>query len=572
MEYDELVTMRATNPAWRLLRAESAPLVLSVLGQVFVTENVRSISSTALVARLDDELYALNARLGSETFPRSAKAYLDDWSATEVGWLRKYYPTGSDEPHFDATPAVEKAVGWLEALRARSFVGTESRLNTLFDLLRQMVVGAESDPEVRLEELRRRRQQLDAEIALAEAGSVPVLDAAAQRDRYQQFTATARELLSDFREVESNFRALDRGLRERIAGWSGTKGELLDEVLGDRAGISDSDQGKSFQAFYDFLLSSAKQEELAALLERVRKLPAITEPDPRMRHIHYDWLEAGERTQSTVRLLSEQLRRFLDDQVWLENRRVMDILRSIESAALAIRDIPGTGPEMEIDDTAVSVVLPMERPLYSPANGAVIADTILADSDEQLDHSALFDQVYVDPVPLAAAVRRAMAQRSHIGLRSVIAEHPLQLGLAELITYLSLRDDTFEVVFDERVREEIPWLDEAGINRIARLPRVTFARHPVRRTGIRRDTAGGDRVRGIRTRPIVGRCPASEGGALSGESRGGLASVAGVGAASPGLCRGARSHRDRRRVGGLRLPAFRRQRRLRTGRRGPDRR
>lgn len=476
MDYDELVDMRAANPAWRLLRADNAPLVLSVLGQVFVTENVRSISSTALVARLDDELYALNARLGAGTFPRAAKAYLDDWAAAEVGWLRKYYPTGSDEPHFDATPAVEKAVGWLESLRARSFIGTESRLNTLFDLLRQMVVGAESDPELRLAELHRRRTLLDAEIALAETGSVPILDAAAQRDRYQQFTATARELLADFREVESNFRALDRVLRERIAGWSGTKGELLDEVLGDRAGIADSDQGKSFQAFYDFLLSSARQEELAELLEGVRNLPAITEPDPRMRHIHYDWLEAGERTQSTVRLLSEQLRRFLDDQVWLENRRVMDILRSIESHALAIRDLPGSGPEMEIDAAAVSVVLPMERPLYSPVNATVVADAILTAGDEQLDHSALFDQVYVDPVPLAAGVRRALAQRGHVGLRTVIAEHPLRLGLAELVTYLSLRDDTFEVIFDERIREEIPWLDGTGSTRVARLPRVTFAR------------------------------------------------------------------------------------------------
>jgi hypothetical protein len=484
MDYDELVALRANNPAWRLLRADTAPLVLSVLGQVFVTENARSISSTALVARLDDELYALNARLGDGTFPRAAKAYLDDWSATDVGWLRKYYPTGSDEPHFDATPAVEKAVGWLESLRARSFVGTESRLNTLFDLLRQMVVGAESDPRVRLEELERRRQQLETEIALAEAGSVPVLDAAAQRDRYQQFTATARELLADFREVEGNFRHLDRALRERIAGWSGTKGELLDEVLGDRAGITDSDQGKSFQAFYDFLLSTAKQEELADLLQRVRNLPAITEPNPRMRHIHYDWLEAGERTQSTVRLLSEQLRRFLDDQVWLENRRVMDILRSIESAALAIRDLPGSGPEMEIDATAVAVVLPMERPLYSPVESAVLADTLITSDDEPLDRSALFEQAYVDPIPLAAGVRRALAGRAHIGLRTIIQEHPLRLGLAELVTYLSLRDDTFEVAFDERVREDISWRDEAGSTRTAKLPRVTFSRAAGPSTGI----------------------------------------------------------------------------------------
>ena len=75
------------------------------------------------------------------------------------------------------------------------------------------------------------------------------------RDRYQQFAETARALLSDFREVEANFRRLDRDLRERITTWDGAKGELLDEVVGGRSHIADSDQGRSFQAFYDLLLS-----------------------------------------------------------------------------------------------------------------------------------------------------------------------------------------------------------------------------------------------------------------------------------------------------------------------------
>jgi hypothetical protein len=124
--FDEISWLRANSPAWRLLRAENAPLVLSFLDQVFVAENIRSISVTELANRLDDELYALNERLGERTFPKPAKAYLDDWAAPEAGWLRKYYPEGSDEPHFDTTPAVEKALAWVRGLQARSFVGTES--------------------------------------------------------------------------------------------------------------------------------------------------------------------------------------------------------------------------------------------------------------------------------------------------------------------------------------------------------------------------------------------------------------------------------------------------------------
>ena len=262
---------------------------------------------------------------------------------------------------------MEKALQWVRALAERDFVGTESRLNTIFDLLRQIAFGTETDPQTKIDELRRQQRQIEDEIARIEAGDISMLDSAGVRDRYQQFSAMARELLADFREVEENFRKLDRQLREKIAGWHGGKGELLDDVLGNRESIAGSDQGRSFQGFYDFLLSQSRREELAELLDRVHELPDNAERDPRLRKVHHDWLDAAERTQTTVRQLSEQLRRFLDDQVWFENRRVIDLLRDIEARALQLRDsTPTVGLMMEIDASAAEMRLPMERPLYTP--------------------------------------------------------------------------------------------------------------------------------------------------------------------------------------------------------------
>jgi hypothetical protein len=158
------------------------------------------------VSELDDELYALNQRVGDDAFPRRPSAYLDEWASPERGWLRQFYQPGCDEAYYDLTPAVEKALAWVRELRARGFVRTESRLNTIFELLRQMVYGAEADPEHRLADLRHRRDVIDAEIGRVERGEIALLDSAGQRDRYQQFARTARELLADFREVEENFR------------------------------------------------------------------------------------------------------------------------------------------------------------------------------------------------------------------------------------------------------------------------------------------------------------------------------------------------------------------------------
>jgi hypothetical protein len=153
--------------------------------------------------------------------------------------------------------------------------------------------------------------------------------------------ATARSLLSDFREVEQNFRTLDRAVRERVATWEGGKGTLLEEIFLQRDAIAGSDQGKSFRAFWDFLMSPARQEELSALLQVVFALNEVKElaPDRRLMRIHYDWLQAGEVAQRTVARLSEQLRRYLDDQAWLENRRIMQLIRNMEKCALAVRNL-----------------------------------------------------------------------------------------------------------------------------------------------------------------------------------------------------------------------------------------
>lgn len=474
MNYDEIEQLRDRHPAWGLLRADYAPLVLAFLSRVFVESNSGDLPASEVVGELDDELYALRQQLGDGHFPRSAQAYLDDWAAPERGWLRKFYLPGSDEPRYDITPAVEKTLQWVSELPGRDFVGTESRLNTIFELLRQMVFGTDEDPERRLEELQRRRSEIDAEIAQVERGEVVVLGSAGLRDRYQQFSRTARELLSDFREVEENFRSLDRNLRQQIAGWAGTKGELLDEVIGTRDTIAESDQGRSFQAFYDFLLSQARQDELTQLLSKLGGLD-LPERDERLSRIHYDWIEACERTQATVRLLSGQLRRFLDDQVWLDNRRVFDLLRSIESKAIQLREEKDPPVATQIEGSGITVNLPTERPLYRRPP-SVALETAGADAGNgDFDSSALADQVYVDRDELARRVYSRLGPRDQVGLREVVSSVPLEQGLAELISYLSLTGPGLSVIFDREQLERIGWTDEGG-ERMAEMPRVTFSR------------------------------------------------------------------------------------------------
>lgn len=478
MDYATLEAMRRRHPAWRLLLADSAPLIASFLHRVFVVPNLRVIRQADLVEALEDTLFALREQLGPEAFPKRAQDYLNDWAANERGWLRKFYPNDSDEPHFDLMPATEKAIRWLVSLTTRSFVGTESRLLTLFELLKQMSRGSETDPQLRLQELHKRRDEIDQEIALVSRGQLALLDDTAIRDRFQQFMGLARELLGDFREVEQNFRELDRHVRERIALWDGSKGELLHQIIGERDLIADSDQGRSFRAFWDFLMSQARQEELTQLLDNVLTLPPIVQlkPDARTRRVHYDWLEAGEHTQRTVALLSQQLRRFLDDQAYLENRRIMDLLRGIETQAMAVRDFAPSGRFMQIDDTAANVELPMERPLYTPPVKPLINSIKLEAGDVDLDTTALFSQFTIDSAELAQRVRRALQGRTQITLADLLLEYPLRQGLAELVAYLQLASERGhgKMLLDDDANDSIVWQASDGYWKQATMPRVVF--------------------------------------------------------------------------------------------------
>ncbi len=479
MEYEAIDALREKHAAWRLLRAGNASLILSFLGHFFVEGNRGACAASELAAALDDHLYSLNAAIhtdsGEPRYPKPPKTYLEDWAAPDAGYLRRFYTAGDDEVHYEITPAFEKAYAWVESLKTRPFVATESRLHTAVELLRQIVHGTDNDPQRRLTELRRRRDELDAEIAAVESGELPLLAPASVRDRFQQFTTTARELLSDFREVEENFRRLDRAARERIATWDGAKGELLNELVGSRSEITNSDQGHSFQAFYDFLLSASRQQELTDLLDRVTGLDAV-DADRRVKGVHHEWSEAAERAQRTVRQISEQLRRFLDDQVWLENRRVLDLVRDVESAALSVRDNP-PAHGLTVDEPGIAIALPFERPVYTPPAAAEV-ESLIPPTVAEVDSDVLFAQTFIDQTRLLDNIRAVLPAHSTALLSDIVAMYPVEHGAAEIVSYLALADDEVDIEMDD---SDVTILDYPNpedpekANR-ARLPKVTVKR------------------------------------------------------------------------------------------------
>jgi Protein of unknown function (DUF3375) len=474
---DELVVLRRSHPAWRLLIAEYAPVIVTLLDRAFVATGQRQLPESAVVEQLDELLDEARAS-DPDAFPRAAREYLNDWCDNSSGWLRKYYQPGTDEPMFDITAPTEKAVTWLTGLMAsRSFVGTESRLLTVVDLLNQIVEGANSDPDERVRILEGRRRDIDLQIAAIRGGHLPVMAPAQLRDRYQTLAITARGLLADFREVEDNFRALDRETRERIAGWEGPRGALLETVLGRRDVITSTDQGASFRAFYDFLMSPGRLERFERLLEAVSAMPDLVGIDDGLSRIVRDWGTAAEAVQRTVARLSAQMRRFLDEQGHAENRRIGDLVHRIEASALRVRDNHPIGSFMELQEPRADLGLPMDRAMFDPPVMQDFADPTLAEpltEDQIAAIEDLFVGQRVDPAQVRAALRSTMAEHGGpLTVADAVILSPLTEGLAELVTLLEVAEAESWLTIDDTHTDAVNWAEPGG-QRVASTPRMTL--------------------------------------------------------------------------------------------------
>ncbi|MBU0655533.1 MAG: DUF3375 domain-containing protein [Gammaproteobacteria bacterium] len=479
MDYSTLDYLRKHDTTWRLLTASHAPLIVSFLYATFIKPNERSLPFDQVSTQLDDYLFHLRDREGEGAFPKTARQYLDDWANGASPYLRKYYVQGRDIPQLDLTPGAEKAVEWLQGLQPRQFVGTESRLMTLYRLLQEIVQEAEQDPARKIAELEKQQAELERQITRIRSGLVDAADPTRIKERWFEAEDTARKLLADFRQVEYNFRTLDQEVRELIATSDKRKGELLDEIFEQQDYIRDSEQGRSFNAFWEFLMSPQRQQALENMTTAALQQEALREVDDRqfLPRIGYFLLEAGEKVFRTNAQLAEQLRKYLADQAWMEDKRILQLIRGIEKSAVAMRNSP---PETAIfrqfatlDQPRLAIDLVMERSLFEPKAKVALAAVKLEEADESVDVQALYNQHWVDEARLRGNIRRLLHEHSQVSLAEVLQQYPLQQGLAELVAYLNLASKDAKAAVDESVEEVLP-LSDAG--RTVRLPRILFTR------------------------------------------------------------------------------------------------
>ncbi len=475
MEYHE-VKLLLDLPAIRLFRASNAVMVLGFLFRTFKKDYRVAIPEGQLRAALD--VY-LEERRESDplSYPQNAADYLADWCSESHGFLRRYYGTGTDEPLYELTNGSEKALLWLESLREARFVGTESRLESIFSGLEEILKFSSDDPEQRVNDLRNEADKIQAEIDRIRAtGRVDTFTPVQINERYARILLTARELLADFRQVEDNFKRIAHEIAEQQSRPGVTKGAIVGHMLDSHDALRASEQGQSFFAFWELLLSPDRQTKFQDDAGKIASLDLLDEENRRstmLRYLISNLLREGEKVNDSHQRMSSSLRRVLDTTHLAERRRVGELLREIRNAALSVRAHPPDDDTFfEVEDFP-DIFTTMSRPLWQNPDSTASSGVAEAEDDKiGLDDLRRFCNLpQIRLQELRRRVDTCLAYDKFATLQEVLDAFPPRQGMMEILGYLIVATgDPTHFVGDEFDTITLPPPDARRWN----VPRVLF--------------------------------------------------------------------------------------------------
>ncbi|MGA9380651.1 MAG: DUF3375 domain-containing protein [Phormidium sp.] len=447
MDYEKIKHELKTSSAIKLLRSANAALIISFLYKQFkVTQRV-SVSQIELETKLEDYIDFLRD-IEPESYPLSPKKYLSEWCDDRL--LRKTFDSG-DDPVFTLTPEAEKALAWLEDLQKRDeFIGTESRFLQIFDLLKEIQDRSTMDVETRIAQLERDRDRFQQEIdQIRQTGVVEPYNTTQLQERFLLANKVTRQLIADFREIEQNFRNLTRKIQEAQLEKDTRKGMVLGRVLDAEQELKESDQGRSFYAFWNFLISDSKRQELKSMIQKVyqlEELQPLTQENRLLHRIERSLLDAGEYIVQSNHRLTEKLRQMLDERNLQENRRVTELISDVKRLALRVANNVPTEPDFWTLEGETAVHLVMERPLHQLEETEVptfsLDFTDLSDITPNEEIAELYQQFYVDEDLLAQRIDQTLQHCSTITLRDLIQLYPVTQGLPEIVAYLAIATES----------------------------------------------------------------------------------------------------------------------------------
>lgn len=477
MTFDDLSLKFKTARPLALLRAKNAPFMLSFFYKVFRESHITTITNTELRNKLEGYMEdleyeekdeELEASTLFDDYSQKASQYIDKWS--NAGYLQKY-PDDEGEDLHELTSDTIKVFEWIENLQRPDHIGTNSRFRDIFFKLRGMIEQSTENSELRIQELENKKWEIENEINLIQQGKKPVTyDDTEIKEEFYNLNKMARELLSDFAEVEQNFEQIRKEVQRKYNEKDIAKGSLLVFALDALDEIESKDQGKSFKAFWEFLMDEKKQQEFGQLTEKLYQLlkeRGIDFNNDRFlknlkRYLH----ASGKKVIDSNRKLSEKISRVLSEKNLLDRRRAMELIGQIRQMAFALTDsrIKEEAFLLLEDEPDINLIDRWE--LYDGKEDllhTLFPEGVGGDLSDDVDLKSLFDQFTIDKKKLQKNIDLMLTDKVQVTLKEIIEKYGLENGLSEIVGYFSIASSNeHHIILEETI--EAVWIGKRKVN------------------------------------------------------------------------------------------------------------
>ena len=477
---------------WRLLAATKAPAVLAILQATFPAGD-RRLPRSELVARVGAHLALLHDEQddaptegadgdtgadGEARGGRSAAEYVD-------AWVREGYLTRRDDPQhtettFEPSPATIDAIQFIASLEEHRPTTTQSRLQLVIQQFDRLAQETETDRDVRLADLQRRRERIEQEIRELAEGELLLPSAEASVDRLRDILQIAAELSGDFLQYREDLRAVDLHLREQILSPEGSRGEILEQLLAGDDLLGQSTVGRTFTAFFRMLNDPAQtratQELVDRLLERDFSRSLSRDERERLANVFSDLYEPAQEVLDVKTELYRSLARFVRSQDFRQHRVLLEALQEAQGVALAQKDeVPTRSPfPLELDLSRVQLSSVAQHRLKDPTDPGAPAEAEVHDATS-LSVEVLQDLVRtndIDLVGLTSHVNDVRGRSGQASIGDILREKPAEQGLASVIGLMFLA--TTHAQEREGSTEIVTWRELDGNDYAARVPSFYF--------------------------------------------------------------------------------------------------
>ncbi len=319
------------------------------------------------------------------------------------------------------------------------------------------------------------RKEINREIQeVREKGIVKSYEPYQIRERFEDISRSARDLLSDFKLVEENFKQITRKLFESEMDRQINRGTMLQLTLDAADEMRSTPQGKSFEAFWQFLMADAGKDEINTLVEAVYSLLPDNnyEKDDFLSKLKHYLHQAGLKILDTNHKMSEKLNRILSDNQFMQIHKIREDIREIKKTII---DLDGELPDDEhfmFMESEPEISMVMDRPLSLPREESIFKQP---DEEElpETDLSILIDKSLIDPAIINQNIRNALKDRISIRLDELLELYPPEKGLGEIMAYMDRASKTANAKIRDDESTIIEYISDGRKRRLS-IPEVVF--------------------------------------------------------------------------------------------------